>query len=522
MGKKFYISTSILYTSAIPHIGNLYEIILTDAIVRFKRLEGYDVYFQTGTDEHGQKIEKAARLNNLEPIKYSDYISSEIKKIFDTFNISYDYFFRTTSKFHEEAVQQIFDKLLKKGDIYLGHYEGYYSLAEESFVMEKDLIDGRTKLGDEPIWTSEEVYFFKFSKYQDWLINYIKSNPDFIKPEIRKNEILSFLKEPLYDVSVTRSKFKWGIPILNDKNHIVYVWIDALTNYITSLGYPKIDSPNFKKYWPCDCHIVGKDILRFHAIYWPIILNSLNLPIPKKIFAHPWILVDKKKMSKSLGTNIFPDFLVKHFSVDEIRYFCLSEIPYAQDGNLTYELIIERSNSDLCNTLGNLLNRTIGMIKKYRGGVLKKVILNDTDSKNLENKCLGIYEKVKTKMDEYNVSGAIFEIMELARFANKYVDLKMPWQLFKDKKDDELDNCLYHLIETIRFLSIILDPFIPETAKKIREQINYDGLDFKLLNKFGLYDKNPNDAVLLFPRYDISEKLKEVIEDENNIKKEQK
>ncbi len=522
MSKKFYISTSILYTSAIPHIGNLYEIILTDAIARFKRLEGYDVYFQTGTDEHGQKIEKAAKLNNLEPIKYADYISGEIKKTFDLFNISYDKFFRTTSLDHVKAVQNIFDKLLKKGDIYLGHYEGYYSLAEESFVMEKDLINGKTKLGDEPIWTSEEVYFFKFSKYQEKLVKYINDNPDFIKPEIRRNEILSFLKEPLYDVSVTRSNFNWGIPILNDKKHVVYVWIDALTNYITSLGYPNLEDNKFKKYWPCDCHIVGKDILRFHAIFWPIILMALDITLPKQIFAHPWILIDKKKMSKSLGTNIFPDFLVKHFSVDEIRYFCLSEIPYAQDGNLTYELIIQRSNSDLCNTLGNLLNRTIGMIKKYRNGNLKRVILDDKDSKELEKKCLGIYDKVKKSIDSYNLSEAIFEIMELARFANKYVDLKMPWQLFKDGKDDELDNCLYHLIETLRFLSNILDPFIPETAKKIREQINYDVLDFKSLDKFGLYDKNPNEAVPLFPRYDEDKKLKEIILDESNIKKEQK
>jgi len=520
MKKPYYITTAIPYSSAIPHIGNVYEIILTDSIARFKRLDGFEVYFQTGTDEHGQKIEKSAKENNMDPKSYVDMISGQIREIFDLVNISYDSFVRTTDDRHVKSVQQIFEKLLQQDDIYLGHYEGWYSLSEEAFVAEKDLIDGKTPNGDTPIWMSEEAYFIKLSKYQDKLVEHIKNNPNFIMPDSRRNEMIrNFLEEPLLDISITRTAFDWGIPITSNPKHVAYVWIDALFNYITGLDYdpsmPK--SEQFKKYWPADLHVIGKDVMRFHVIFWPILLLALGLELPKTIFGHPWVLIDRNKMSKSTGNVMYTEDLVRQFGVDTIRYYCLHEIPYATDGNMTYELIIERNNSDLANTLGNLVNRTLGMIKKYRSGNVKKVILDDEHSTNLRNKALNILPNIRKLMETYHVGDALEEVMKLARSANKYIDLMEPWKLVKDEsKQDELDNLLYHLIETIRFLSVLIYPFLPETAEKIAKQINHVDLTFESLNKFGNYESGTTgQAEVLFTRYDLEKKMEEILQEGN-------
>lgn len=519
MKKKYYITTAIPYSSAIPHIGNVYEIILTDAIARFKRLEGYDVYFQTGTDEHGQKIAQNAKNNGLDPQTYVDVISGEIRNIFKLVNISYDYFVRTTEPRHVHSVQQIFEKLLANDDIYLGYYEGWYSLAEEAFVSEKDLIDGKTLQGDVPIWMSEEAYFIRLSKYQQQLIDYINENPNFILPESRKNEMVkNFLEEPLLDISITRTAFDWGIPTITDPKHVTYVWIDALFNYITSLGYVPGESETemFKKYWPADLHVVGKDVMRFHVIFWPILLLALGLELPKTVFGHPWVLINRNKMSKSTGNVMYTNELVKHFGVDTVRYYCLHEIPYNSDGNMTYELIIERNNSDLANTLGNLVNRTIGMINKYRGGEIKKVILDDEHSVNLRNEAINALQKMKEFMDSYRVADALEVVISLARSANKYIDLMEPWKLNKDEtKQTELDNLLYHLIETIRFILVLIYPFLPETSEKISKQINYNDLRFESLAKFGAYDTKPNQAEVLFERFDLEKKMNEILSEQD-------
>lgn len=520
MKKPYYITTAIAYSSGIPHIGNVYEIILADAIARFKRMDGFDVYFQTGTDEHGQKIAQNAKNNGLSPQTYVDVISKEIQNIFDLVNISYDYFIRTTEERHVKSVQLIFEQLLAQDDIYLGHYEGWYSLSEEAFISEKDIVDGKAPAGDIPIWMSEEAYFFRLGKYQQQLVEHINNNPSFIIPESRKNEMVkNFLEEPLLDVSITRTAFNWGIPIPSDPKHVVYVWIDALTNYISGLDYlpGQPHSPMFKKFWPADIHIIGKDILRFHVIFWPILLIALDLELPKTIFGHPWILFDRNKMSKSSGNVMHTTDLVRHFGVDAVRYYCLHEIPYAQDGNLTYELLIERNNADLANTLGNLVNRTLGMIKKYRSGKVTKVILDNEHSNHLRKEALEALPKMRKLMETYHVSDALEEVMKLARLANKYIDLMEPWNLFKDEsKQNELDSLLYHLVETIRFISVLINPFLPETAEKISNQINYVNLDFDSLKEFGEYPTNmTNEAQVLFERYNMDEKIEEILSDRN-------
>lgn len=515
MSKKYYLSTAIAYASAIPHIGNVYEAILADAVARFKRLDGYDVYFQTGTDEHGQKIEANAERQDLTPQSYVDMISSEIKRIYDMMGISYDKFVRTTDQTHKKSVQAIFDKLLEQGDIYLGKYEGWYSVAEESFISETDIIDGKGPSGDVPVWTAEDAYFLKLDKYQERLLKHIEENPEFITPESRKNEVMqNFLKDKLPDLSISRTSFKWGVPVLSDPNHVIYVWIDALSNYITGIGYhPDHQTADFRKYWPADLHLIGKDIIRFHVIYWPIILMALGLELPKKIFAHPWILFDKNKMSKSLGNVLYTDKLVKHFGIDTIRYYVLHEIPYAQDGNITYELITERHNSDLANTIGNLVNRTIGMINKYQEGMVKRVQMAEPFEFSLKDKATSLLENVRRHIDQMHVGDALEEILILARFANKYVDVSEPWNLFKNNEAEKLSHVLYSLVETIRYIAVLLQAFIPQTANDILQQLDTKEVSFDSLKTFGKYpEQKIGVAKVLFQRYDIHKKIEEILE----------
>lgn len=514
--KTFYISTAIAYASAIPHIGNVYEAILADAIARFKRLDAFDVYFQTGTDEHGMKIEQKAKDNQMNPQDYVDSISHEIKRIYDLVNISYDRFVRTTDTFHKASVQKIFDQLYKQGDVYLGQYKGWYSVSEEAYILEKDIVDGKGPQGDTLVWTEEDVYFFNMKKFQDRLIEHIQNHPSFIEPESRRNEMLNqFLKEPLPDLSISRTTFKWGIPVDFDDNHVIYVWIDALSNYITGLGYmPDSTSAEMGKYWPADVHLIGKDILRFHTIYWPIILMALGLPLPKQIFGHPWILVNKGKMSKSKGNVMYTDDLVRFFSVDIIRYYVLHEIPYAQDGNMTYELIISINNSALSNTIGNLVNRTIGMVNKYRNGHLKKVQLEEISEIDLKDISKQALPEMKRLMESLKVSDALEVVVDLARHANKYIDVNEPWVLFKDESQyDRLDHVLYHLMETIRYVGVLLQPFIPETANNIFKQLGETETSFDSLITFGvLTDRQLDKPFILFERYREEEKLQEILE----------
>lgn len=517
--KNFYISTAIAYSSAIPHLGNVYETILADSIARFKRLDGYNVYFQTGTDEHGQKIEQRASDNEISPLVYVNQITDEIKRIYKAVNISYDKFIRTTDDYHVNAVQNIIDKLYEKGDIYLGEYEGYYSIADEAFINEEDIVDGKGPSGDKPVWTKEEVYFFKLSKYQDRLIKHIKENPKFIMPESRKNEMLNyFLKEELPDLSISRTSFKWGIPFKFDKDHITYVWIDALSNYITGLGYDGInkDSEMMKKFWPANIHLIGKDILRFHTIYWPILLMALDLELPETIFGHPWLLFDRAKMSKSTNNVVYVDDLLKHFPVDVIRYYVLHEIPYQQDGNYTHELLIERNNTDLANTIGNLVNRTIGMARKYRDGIIKKVMLDEPFEYSLKEESLKMLPNMRKYMDSYKVSDALEEVLILARKANKYIDVSKPWELFKENKDELLDHVLYNLFETIRYVAIGLKPFMPETANKIIDMLKIEDKSFESLNTYGLFkEQTLSDSEVLFERYKLEDKINEIVGNQN-------
>ena len=514
--KTYYISTAIAYASAIPHIGNVYEAILADAIARFKRLDGYDVYFQTGTDEHGMKIEQKAKDHQMEPQKYVDSISQEIKRIYDLVNISYDKFVRTTDEFHKASVQKIFEQLHKQGDVYLGQYKGWYSISEESYILEKDIVDGKGPQGDTLVWMEEDVYFFNMKKYQDRLIEHIQNNPSFIEPESRRNEMLNnFLKEPLLELSISRTTFKWGIPVHFNNDHVIYVWIDALSNYITGLGYsPDKVSSEMETYWPADVHLIGKDILRFHTIYWPIILMALGLPLPKQVFGHPWILVNKGKMSKSKGNVMYTDDLIKFFSVDIIRYYVLHEIPYAQDGNMTYELIIGVNNSALSNTIGNLVNRTIGMVQKYRAGLLKKVILDEPSEINLKELSEEALPKMKAYMESLKVSDALEVVLDLARHANKYIDVNEPWVLYKDEtKQERLDHVLYHLMETIRYVAVLLQPFMPETASKMITQLGGTEISFESLSSFGvLNERTLEKPFILFERYREEEKLQEILE----------
>ena len=501
--QKYYISTAIAYTSAKPHIGNTYEIILADAIARFKRQEGYNVRFQTGTDEHGQKIELKAKEAGITPKEYVDNIASQIKDIWDIMNTSYDRFVRTTDPKHEREVQKIFKKMYDKGDIYLGKYEGLYCTPCESFFTESQLVDGKCPdCGREVHKASEEAYFFKLSKYQDRLIEYYNTHPDFIKPDSRKNEMINnFIKPGLQDLCVSRTSFTWGIPVDFDPKHVIYVWLDALTNYITNIGYD-VDNPSdeFKKYWPADLHLIGKDIVRFHSIYWPCFLMSLDIPLPKQIFGHPWLLFGNDKMSKSKGNILYADDLVKEYGVDAVRYYVLHEIPYANDGNLTNELLVERINSDLANVLGNLVNRTVAMGNKYfEGKVINSSVSDDVDNV-LISMINELDKRVEVKMYTLEVGAALDEIFDLLRRSNKYIDETMPWVLAKDPNNsDRLQTVLYNLLESIRVSANLIRPFLPETADKILEQIGNtdDSLKFNPSNTYNLGVATP-----LFKRID--------------------
>lgn len=514
MKEKYYISTAIAYTSSKPHIGNTYEIVLADAIARNKRLEGYDVYFQTGTDEHGEKIELKAKENGASPQEYVDAIAEQVKSIWDLMNTTYDRFVRTTDKNHEKVVQNIFKKLYDQGDIYLSRYEGLYCTPCETFFTETQLDNGKCPdCGREVEVKSEEAYFFKLSKYQERLMKYIEEHPDFIQPESRKNEMINnFLKPGLQDLCVSRTSFKWGVPVSFDDKHVVYVWIDALSNYITNIGYDTVGvTEEFKRFWPADLHLIGKDILRFHTIYWPIILMALDIPLPKQVFGHPWLLSGNDKMSKSKGNLLFADDLVNKYGLDTIRYFVLHEIPFADDGVITEDLIIERNNSDLANVLGNLVNRTIAMSKKYFGGIVEnKGIVSKVDE-DLISKLEKLSENVKEKMDSLRVADAIDEIFICLRASNKYIDETTPWILAKDDSQiDRLKTVLYNLTEAIRICAIFLQPFLPDTAAKIFSFINTNKTSYETASKFGQYESGTiiNDSEILFQRMELMESNK--------------
>lgn len=524
--KPYYITTAIAYTSGKPHIGNTYEIVLADSIARFKRLEGYEVRFQTGTDEHGQKIELKAEEAGITPQEFVDNVSGEIKRIWDLMNTSYDKFIRTTDKDHEKQVQKIFKKLYDKGDIYKGHYEGMYCTPCESFFTSSQLVDGKCPdCGREVQPAKEEAYFFKMSKYADRLIKYIEEHPEFIQPESRKNEMMNnFLKAGLQDLCVSRSSFKWGIPVDFDDRHVIYVWIDALTNYITGLGFDA-DGNNgelFEKYWPADLHLIGKDILRFHTIYWPIILMALDMPLPKQVFGHPWLLQGDGKMSKSKGNVIYADDMVELFGVDAVRYFVLHEMPFENDGVITWELMVERLNSDLANTLGNLVNRTISMSNKYFGGIVRNTGVEGEADADLKRVATNTLNTVKEKMDKLRVADAITEIFNLFKRCNKYIDETMPWSLAKNEEDHKrLETVLYNLVESIVIGASLLEPFMPETAEKVLKQLNARKRSFEELDHFGLYPDNSKvteKPEILFARLDMEETMARVEEIKNRQK----
>ena len=518
--KTFYLTTAIAYTSGKPHIGNTYEAILADSIVRFKRQQGYDVRFQTGTDEHGQKIELKAAEAGVTPKEFVDKVSGEIKTIWDLVGTSYDKFIRTTDEYHEKQVQKIFKKLYDQGDIYKGYYEGMYCTPCESFFTESQLVDGKCPdCGRECTPAKEEAYFFRMSKYADRLIEHINTHPEFIQPESRKNEMMNnFLLPGLQDLCVSRTSFKWGVPVDFDPKHVIYVWIDALSNYITGLGYD-VDGNNdelYNKYWPADLHLIGKDILRFHTIYWPIMLMALDVPLPKQIFGHPWLLQGDGKMSKSKGNVIYADDLANLFGVDAVRYFVLHEMPFDNDGTITWELMVERMNSDLANTLGNLVNRTISMSNKYFDGVVEnKGVCDDVDA-DFKETVLAAPKKVAEKMDKLRVADAITEIFALFKRCNKYIDETMPWALAKEEdKKDRLATVLYNLIEGINIGASLLEPFMPETSKKILQQINAEARAFDDMEEFGKYksgNKVTEKPEILFARMDIKDVMEKVEE----------
>lgn len=516
--KKYYITTAIAYTSRKPHIGNSYEIVMTDAIARYKRMQGYDVFFLTGTDEHGQKIEEYAKKSGVTPKEYVDKVAGEIKETCDLLNTTYDHFIRTTDDYHEKAVQKIFKKLYDQGDIYKGSYEGMYCTPCESFWTESQLVDGKCPdCGREVKKAKEEAYFFRMSKYQKQLEKYIEDNPDFIFPEQRKNEMVNnFIKPGLQDLCVSRTSFKWGIPVDFDPDHVVYVWIDALSNYITALGYsPDGSGDNYKKYWPADVHIIGKDILRFHTIYWPIMLMALGEPLPKQVFAHPWLLFGSDKMSKSRGNVIYADDLVKLIGVDAVRYYLLSEMPYVSDGSITYETVFERYNSDLANTLGNLVNRTVAMSNKYFGGQVMAPTAQEPLDEQLKDAALAAVENVDKLLSKYRVSDALEAILSLARRSNKYIDETAPWVLAKDEdKKERLGTVLYNLLESIRFIAILVSPFMPETAEKIFKQINTQVTSYDSLKEFGglKAGEKVGTAEPLFSRLDSEKLLADIAE----------
>ncbi len=527
--KKFYLSTAIAYTSSTPHIGNVYEAILADSICRMKRTLGYDVYFQTGTDEHGQKIERKAISQGVTPKEHVDKVAKELRDIYDLMDVSYDRFIRTTDLDHVAAVQKIFKRLYDKGDIYKGYYEGYYCVADESYYLERDLVDGKCPdCGRAVELTKEECYFLRLKPYQERLVNHIKTHDEFIQPESRKNEMLNnFLKDDLPDLCVSRTSYKWGIPVSFDTKHVTYVWIDALCNYITGIGYDPDKSfeeqnEKFKKYWPCDCHLIGKDILRFHTIYWPIMLMALDLPLPKQVFGHPWVLFGNDKMSKSRGNIIYAQDLVKRFGVDAVRYYVLHEIPFAQDGSITYELLIDRYNSDLANTLGNLVSRSLAMTNKYFNGTVKyHGALSDVD-KDLEALAVETCNQLVKHMDMFKTGDAIEDVMKFLRRANKYVDETEPWALAKDEsKRDTLENVLYHLLESIKASALMLEPFMPSTSKKIYKFLRLTDPKF---DEVGDYSKEGTYTIgeyeNLFQRLDSKKVLDEIYQ-EQALKQEQ-
>ena len=516
--KKYYITTAIAYTSGKPHIGNTYEAVLADSIARFKRQQGYDVFFQTGTDEHGQKIELKAEEAGVTCKEFVDKVSGEIKNIWDLMNTSYDKFIRTTDADHEKQVQKIFKKLYDQGDIYKGYYEGMYCTPCESFFTESQLVDGKCPDCGRPVTPAkEEAYFFKMSKYAPRLIEYINEHPEFIQPVSRKNEMMNnFLLPGLQDLCVSRTSFKWGIPVDFDPKHVVYVWLDALTNYITGIGYDcdGNSTEQFKKDWPADLHLIGKDIIRFHTIYWPIFLMALDLPLPKQVFGHPWLLQGDGKMSKSKGNVIYADQLVDFFGLDAVRYFVLHEMPFENDGVITWELMVERLNSELANTLGNLVNRTISMSNKYFGGEVRSTGVTEPVDEELKSVVLGTKKKVADKMEELRVADAITEIFTLFKRCNKYIDETMPWALAKEEdKKDRLAEVLYNLVEGICIGASLLESFMPETTEKILAQLNAPKRTYEELDTFGLYpagNKVTEKPEILFARLDIKEVMEKV------------
>ncbi len=525
----YYLTTAIAYTSGRPHIGNTYEIILSDAIARYKRAQGYDVYFQTGTDEHGQKIEEKAKAEGITPKEFVDRVAGMIQKNWDLMNVSYDNFIRTTQPYHERQIQKIFKRLYNQGDIYKSTYEGLYCTPCESFWTESQLVNGCCPDCGRPVQkASEEAYFLKLSKYADRLVEYYDTHPDFIQPASRKNEMINnFIKPGLQDLCVSRTSFTWGIPVDFDPNHVVYVWIDALSNYITGIGYDCDGNhgEKYKKYWPADVHIIGKDIVRFHTIYWPIMLMALNEPLPKKVFGHPWLLIGDGKMSKSKGNVIYAEDLVKYFGVDAVRYFCLHEMPFAQDGTITWDLMIERTNSDLANVLGNLVNRTISMSNKYFKGEVSNPKVAEPVDEELISLALDTPKRVEKLMDELHVGDALDEIFVLLKRCNKYIDETTPWVLAKDEaKKDRLATVLYNLLESIRFAAVLLQSFMPETAEKILVSIGTEQKSLESLETFGNLDstKVVKKPEILFARIDEKEMLERIESDLNKPKEEPK